>query len=174
MVYNERNSNRCRIEENAGQGPKESNKINSKSGGETEMRKLVLFMHVSLDGYASDSNWRTRLDSVRRGIREIRRGGRSRSRSSRLRTDDISHDGELLAHRAGQSECVETRYGAMPDGCRMLRRSSFPATMDKVEWNNTMLIKDNIAEEITGVLKSSPAGKISLFSASPGAAKTLA
>jgi len=45
------------------------------------------------------------------------------------------------------------------------------STMDKVEWNNTTLIKDNIAEEIKA-LKEQPGKNLVIFG-SPGAAKTL-
>lgn len=44
-------------------------------------------------------------------------------------------------------------------------------TMDKAEWNNTMLIKDKIAEEIKA-LKEQPGKNLVIFG-SPGAAKTL-
>lgn len=44
-------------------------------------------------------------------------------------------------------------------------------TMDKAEWNNTMLIKDNIAEEIKALKEQ--AGKNLVIFGSPGAAQTL-
>ncbi|PRX68698.1 RibD domain-containing protein [Cohnella sp. SGD-V74] len=45
------------------------------------------------------------------------------------------------------------------------------STLDKAEWNNTTLIKDNIAEEIKA-LKEQPGKNLVIFG-SPGAAKTL-
>ncbi|MNI74920.1 hypothetical protein D3C73_1310350 [compost metagenome] len=44
-------------------------------------------------------------------------------------------------------------------------------TMDKAEWNNTMLIKDNITEKIKELKEQS--GKNLVIFGSPGAAKTL-
>ncbi|MDR6551873.1 dihydrofolate reductase family protein [Paenibacillus qinlingensis] len=44
-------------------------------------------------------------------------------------------------------------------------------TMEKAEWNNTMLINDKIAEEIKA-LKEQPGKNLVIFG-SPGAAKTL-
>lgn len=44
-------------------------------------------------------------------------------------------------------------------------------TMDKTEWNNTMLIKDNIAEQMKSLKEQS--GKNLVIFGSPGAAKTL-
>lgn len=51
MIYSDEHSSRTK------QGPT-AKKVEQKFeiGGEADMRKLVLFMHVSLDGYASDLN----------------------------------------------------------------------------------------------------------------------
>ncbi|WP_240035285.1 dihydrofolate reductase family protein [Neobacillus notoginsengisoli] len=165
MIYNERNSGMKR-------GPMakkiEQNKF--EIGGETDMRKLVLFMHVSLDGYASDSNgglgWIPYNEELVKYADEI-----------------VSEVGAPVYGRTTY-QLMESYWPKMLDNPNASRHDMEHAkwlqdvkkivisgTMDKVEWNNTMLIKDNIAEEIK-VLKEQPGKNLVIFG-SPGAAKTL-
>ena len=99
------------------------------------MRKLVLFMHVSLDGYASDSNggldWIPYDEELEKYGEEVVAGvgapvyGRTTYR--------------MMESYCPQSWTIRMRRDtiwSMPDGCRMLRRSSFPARWTR--WNGTI------------------------------------
>jgi dihydrofolate reductase len=131
------------------------------------MRKLVLFMHVSLDGFAADAN-----------------GG----------LDWISYDGELQQYAEGIVATVGSPvYGRVtyelmagywpavldnPDADEHSKAHAqwvdkatkivFSKTMKKAEWHNTIVINDNIAEEINK-LKQQPGKDLVIFG-SPGLA----
>lgn len=131
------------------------------------MRKLVLFMHVSLDGFAVDAN-----------------GG----------LDWISYDSELQQYADGIVGTVGSPvYGrvtyelmagywptvlANPDAGEHSKAHAewvdkatkivFSKTMKKADWNNTIVINDNIAEEINK-LKQQPGKDLVIFG-SPGLA----
>lgn len=131
------------------------------------MRKLVLFMHVSLDGFAADLN---------HGL------------------DFLSYDKELeqyadeLVKTVGSPVYGRTTYQLMesywptllnkPDaGKHALEHARwienvpkivFSKTLTEVTWNNTRLIKDNIAEEVNK-LKQQPGKDLVIFG-SPGLA----
>jgi len=134
------------------------------------MRKLVLFMHVSLDGFAADPN---------HGL------------------DFLSYDKELeqyadeLVTTVGSPVYGRTTYQLMesywptvlkkPDaGKHALEHAQwvenvpkivFSKTLTEVTWNNTRLIKDNIAEEVNR-LKQQPGKDLVIFG-SPGLATSL-
>ncbi|HVI45390.1 MAG TPA: dihydrofolate reductase family protein [Chitinophaga sp.] len=134
------------------------------------MRKVVLFMHVSLDNYVADVN-----------------GG----------LEWISYDQELQSYAGEVVEQVgsplygRVTYGMMagywptvlenPEGAgehslkharwvQDIPKVVFSRTLDKADWNNTRLIKDNIAEEVQK-LKEEPGKDLVIFG-SPGLAKT--
>lgn len=134
------------------------------------MRKLVLFMHMSLDGFAADPN---------RGL------------------DFLSYDKELeeyadeLVKTVGSPIYGRTTYQLMesywptvlkkPDaGKHALEHAQwvenvpkivFSKTLNEVTWNNTRLIKDNVAEEVNK-LKQQPGKDLVIFG-SPGLATSL-
>lgn len=125
------------------------------------MRNVVLFMHVSLDGFCATPN-----------------GG----------LDWVSYDGELEKYAEGIVSTVgaplygRATYQMMESYWpTVLRKESatkherdhanwvenvpkvvFSRTLDKVEWNNTRLIKDNIVEEVTK-LKQQPGKDLVIF-----------
>lgn len=129
------------------------------------MRKLVLFMHVSLDGFAADT---------KRGL------------------DWISYDSELQQYADGIVATVGSPvYGRVtyelmagywptvltnPNASENSKAHAqwvdkvpkivFSKTMKKAEWNNTIVINDNIAEEINK-LKQQPGKDLVIFG-SPG------
>jgi dihydrofolate reductase len=131
------------------------------------MRKLVLFMHLSLDGFAADAN---------RGL------------------DWASYDDELQQYADGIVATVGSPvYGRVtyelmagywpavlknPDANEHSKAHAqwvdkatkivFSKTMKKAEWNNTIVINDNIAEEINK-LKQQPGKDLVIFG-SPGLA----
>ena len=131
------------------------------------MRKLVLFMHVSLDGFAASAN-----------------GG----------LDWICYDSELQQYAdgivatvgspvygRGTYELMAGYWPAVLDNPNASEHSKaharwvdkatkfvFSKTMKKAEWNNTIVINDNIAEEIDQ-LKQQPGKDLVIFG-SPGLA----
>ncbi|MEH7073624.1 dihydrofolate reductase family protein [Neobacillus drentensis] len=165
MIYNERNS---RVKRGPTAKKIEQNKF--EIGGKTEMRKLVLFMHVSLDGYASDSNgglnWIPYNEELEKYSEEIVAEvgapvyGRTTYRMMESYWPTVLNDPNATRHEIEHAKWLQD-----------VKKIVISGTMDKVEWNNTMLIKDNIAEEIK-VLKEQPGKNLVIFG-SPGAAKTL-
>jgi len=131
------------------------------------MRKLVLFMHVSLDGFAADAN---------SGL------------------DWISYDSELQQYADGIVATVGSPVygrvtyelmagywpGVLADPAESEHSKAhaqwvdkatkivFSRTMEKADWNNTIVINNNIAEEINK-LKQQPGKDLVIFG-SPGLA----
>ncbi|GBG08193.1 dihydrofolate reductase [Paenibacillus agaridevorans] len=134
------------------------------------MRKLVLFMHVSLDGYASDSkgglDWIPYNEELEKYAEEIVAEvgapvyGRTTYRMMESYWPTMLDNPSASKHDMEHAKWLQD-----------VKKIVISGTMDKVEWNNTMLIKDNIAEEIK-VLKEQPGKNLVIFG-SPGAAKTL-
>jgi len=133
------------------------------------MRKVVLFMHLSLDGFAGGPNGEL---------------------------DFLTYDQELeqyadeLVKTVGSPIYGRTTYQLMegywptvltkPDAPRHALEHArwvenvpkivFSRTLNEVTWNNTLLIKDNIAEEVKK-LKQQPGKDLAIFG-SPGLATT--
>ncbi|MEC0239833.1 dihydrofolate reductase family protein [Paenibacillus dokdonensis] len=134
------------------------------------MRKLVLFMHVSLDGYASDSNggldWIPYNEEIEKYAEEVVAEvgspvyGRTTYRMMESYWPTVLDNPNASRHDMEHAKWVQD-----------VKKIVISGTMDKAEWNNTMLIKDNIAEEIKA-LKEEPGKNLVIFG-SPGAAKTL-
>lgn len=134
------------------------------------MRKLVLFMHVSLDGYASDSNgglgWIPYNEEIEKYAEEVVAEvgspvyGRETYRLMESYWPTVLNDPDATRHEAEHAKWLQE-----------VKKIVISGTMDKAEWNNTMLIKGNIAEEIKA-LKEQPGKNLVIFG-SPGAAKTL-
>ncbi|RED55075.1 dihydrofolate reductase family protein [Cohnella lupini] len=134
------------------------------------MRKLVLFMHVSLDGYASDSNggldWIPYDEEFEKYAEEIVAEvgspvyGRTTYRMMESHWPMVLDDPNASRHDMEHAKWVQD-----------VKKIVISGSMDNAEWNNTMLIKDNIAEEIKA-LKEQPGKNLVIFG-SPGAARTL-
>jgi dihydrofolate reductase len=135
------------------------------------MRKLVSFTHVSLDGYVADPNgemdWITYDESTVKEAQAL--------------TDNCSvalYGRVTYQMMEGYWPTILTNPNATPDELRHakwvenIHKVVFSRTLDKVEWNNTQLIKDNITEEVMK-LKQQP-GKDMLIFGSPSLTHTLA
>ncbi|SEI53786.1 Dihydrofolate reductase [Dyadobacter sp. SG02] len=133
------------------------------------MRKLVLFAHMSLDGFAGDVN-----------------GG----------LNFLTYDGELQNYAAELVKTVgapvygKTTYQLMAgywptvlnnpgedkhslehaQWVQDIPKVVFSTTLDSADWNNTTLIKDNVVEEVNK-LKQQPGKDLVIFG-SPGLAKS--
>lgn len=134
------------------------------------MRKIVLFAHVSLDGYAAGPNgeldWISYDEELQGYAAEL-----------------VSNVGSPLYGRVTyqmmesywptvltdpSSGKYEIEHAQWLDN---VTKIVFSKTLQEVTWKNTILIKDNIAEEITK-LKQQPGKDLVIFG-SPGFAQTL-
>lgn len=133
------------------------------------MRKVVLFMHVSLDGFAA---------------------------GPKGELDFLTYDEELVQYAADLVKTVgspvygRTTYQLMesywptvltkPDAPKHAQEHAqwvenipkivFSRTLNEVTWNNTRLIKDNVSDEVRK-LKQEPGKDLAIFG-SPGLATT--
>lgn len=134
------------------------------------MRKLVLFMHVSLDGYASDSkgglDWIPYNEEIEKYAEEVVAEvgspvyGRTTYQMMEGYWPTMLDNPDASKHEMAHARWVQD-----------VEKIVISGTIDKAEWNNTTLIKDNIAEKIKA-LKEQPGKNLVIFG-SPGAAKTL-
>jgi dihydrofolate reductase len=129
------------------------------------MRKVISFMHVSLDGFVSgpheEMSWVIMDDEIFRdaiglaSATDMALYGRvtyqmMESYWPTVRTNPSSSGLELY-----HAEWVEN-----------INKIVFSKTLERAQWNNTRLIKNNIAEEVTQ-LKQGPGGNMMIFG-SPG------
>ncbi|MCK9860207.1 dihydrofolate reductase family protein [Paenibacillus sp. ATY16] len=134
------------------------------------MRKLVLFMHVSLDGYASDLNggldWIPYNEELEKYAEEVVAEveapvyGRTTYRMMEGYWPTMLDNPDASVHEMEHARWLQD-----------VQKIVISGTMDKAEWDNTILIKENIAEQIKE-LKEQPGKNLVIFG-SPGAAKTL-
>lgn len=131
----------------------------------SDTRNVIAFMHVSLDGFAAGVN--KEMDWI-------------------IMDDEIFEDAIGLASSADTALYGRTTYRMMESYWPTVLRNPmatknelhhanwmenvnklvFSTTMDRVEWNNTRLIKKNISGEIKS-LKEQPGKKMMIFG-SPG------
>ena len=131
------------------------------------MRKLVLFMHVSLDGFATDANG---------GLGWISYGGELQQYADEI----VATVGSPVYGRvtyelmAGYWPSVLANKDsnehdrAHAQWVDKATKIVFSRTMKVADWNNTIVIHDNIAEEINK-LKQQPGKDLVIFG-SPGLA----
>jgi dihydrofolate reductase len=130
------------------------------------MRKVVLFMHISLDGFCAGPNgeldWVSYDEELQKHAADIVSDvgtsmyGRVTYQMMEnywptVLTDGKKHDKHTTEH----AEWVEN-----------IPKVVFSKTLPKVTWNNTTLIKSNIAEEVSK-LKMQPGKNLVIFG-SPG------
>lgn len=133
------------------------------------MRKLVLFAHISLDGFAGDKNGGLGFLSY---------------------NDELQQYAEELVKTVGAPVYGKNTYHLMegywptvlsnPDASKQalahaqwvqeVPKIVFSTTLTRADWNNTTLIKDNIVEEVNK-LKQQPGKDLVIFG-SPGLAKS--
>jgi dihydrofolate reductase len=133
------------------------------------MRKVILLMHVSLDGFTAGPNgemdWILLEDEIFKDV------------TDELNTVDTSLYGRVTYQMmesywpSVQADPASTeREIAHAHWVEHVHKIVFSKSLSNVEWNNTRLIKDNIAEEITK-LKQQP-GKNMMIFGSPSLAHT--
>jgi dihydrofolate reductase len=136
------------------------------------MRKIVTTTWVSLDGYVAGPNGE--MDFV----------GASFDAEMGKYEDDMVNESDTLLLGRVTYQSFAASWPFVPDNpsisedekayarkLNAMRKIIFSRTLDKVEWNNSRLVKDNIAEEVAK-LKQEP-GKNMLISGSPSIVQLL-
>lgn len=136
------------------------------------MRKLVLFLHSSLDGFVEgpngpmDISWVAYDSDLERHAREILSmadtvlWGRGTYQMMHSYWPSVSSDPNASQHERDHAEWIEKTNKVV-----------FSTTLENVEWNNSRLVKENVEEEIKR-LKEQP-GKDIVILGSPRFAHTL-
>ncbi|HXV43696.1 MAG TPA: dihydrofolate reductase family protein [Anaerolineae bacterium] len=133
------------------------------------MRKVVLFMHISLDGFAAGPNGELDWISYDEELEKYAEGvvstvgaplyGRVTYQMMESYWPTVLTNPSSTKHEIDHANWVEN-----------IPKVVFSKTLEKVEWNNTRLIKDNIAEEVLK-LKQQPGKDLVIFG-SPGLTHT--
>ena len=133
------------------------------------MRKLVLFMHTSLDGFVAGPNgeldWISYDEELERYAAELVSTvgsplyGRVTYQMMESYWPTVLKNPSSKKYELEHAQWVEN-----------INKVVFSKTLQKVDWKNTRLIKENIAEEIQK-LKQQPGKDLVIFG-SPGLAQT--
>lgn len=125
------------------------------------MRKLVLFMHVSLDGFAADANSGLDWISYDSELQQYADGivatvgspvyGRVTYELMAGYWPTVLDDHNASEHSKAHARWVDN-----------VTKIVFSRTMEKADWNNTIVINDNIMEEINK-LKQQPGKDLVIF-----------
>jgi dihydrofolate reductase len=134
------------------------------------MRNVVVFMHISLDGFAAGPNGELDWMSYDEELEKYAEGivstvgtalyGRVTYQMMESYWPTVPADPSSTKHALEHAEWVEN-----------IDKVVFSKTLDEVHWNNTTLIKDNIADEVSK-LKQQPGKDLVIFG-SPGLARSL-
>jgi dihydrofolate reductase len=131
------------------------------------MRKLVLFMHVSLDGFAADANsglgWIS-YDSELQQYADAIVATVGSPIYGRITYELMAGYWPTMLDDPDASEHDKAHARWVDKATKIV----FSKTIKKAEWNNTIVINDNIAEEINK-LKQLPGKDLVIFG-SPGLA----
>ena len=133
------------------------------------MRKVVLFMHISLDGFAAGPNgeldWISYDEELEKYAEEVVSTvgaplyGRVTYQLMESYWPTVLTSPASTKHEIDHANWVEN-----------IPKVVFSRSLDRVEWNNTTLIKDNIAAEVAK-LKQQPGKDLMIFG-SPGLTHT--
>ncbi|WP_160724955.1 dihydrofolate reductase family protein [Bacillus sp. USDA818B3_A] len=136
------------------------------------MRKLVLFLHASLDGFVEGPNgemdigWVSYDADFEKHSKNILSTadtviwGRGTYQMMHSYWTSVPSDPSASQHERNHAEWIEKT-----------EKIVFSTTLEKVEWNNSRLVKENVEEEIKN-LKQQP-GKDMVILGSPGLAHYL-
>src|SRR3569833_3013386 len=134
--------------------------------GELKMRKLVLFLHSSLDGFVEGPNgdmdirWISYDADLEKHAKEILSTadtviwGRATYQVMHEYWPSVPADPAATEHERNHAEWIENTTKIV-----------FSTTLEKVEWKNSRLVKENVEEEIKN-LKQQP-GKDMVILGSP-------
>ncbi len=110
------------------------------------MRKLIVFNHVSLDGFFVDGN----------GTMNWARHDRSDPEWNAFVSGNASGNGTLVMGRVTYELMIQywptpmakQHDPAVAEGMNRMPKVVFSRTLDKVSWNNARLVKNDLAGEI--------------------------
>jgi dihydrofolate reductase len=134
------------------------------------MRKLILFAHISLDGFAADSHgglgFLSYNDELQQYGRELVKtvGAPVYGKNTYLLMAGY-WPAVLNDPKATEQELEHARW------VQEIPKIVFSTTLPSADWNNTMLLRDNVVEEVNN-LKQQPGKDLAIFG-SPGLAKSL-
>lgn len=125
------------------------------------MRNIILYMHISLDGFIAGPNgemdWIASDDEGWDDVMELQ------STSDAAMFGRVNFEGFESYWRSGAAN--QASSNAEVEHAKWLNQSTkivFSRTLEKVEWPNTLIVKDHIAEKITK-LKQQPGKNLILF-----------
>src|SRR5690348_8711817 len=128
------------------------------------MRKLIVFNHVTLDGYIVDANG---------GFNWARHGNEDPEYSAFV-AENASGGGQLLFGRKTYelmasywpTPIADQHNPAVAAGMNSMPKVVFSRTLDKATWNNTRLVKGNMVSEVREMKNESGPGLTILGSGS--------
>ncbi|MCE6991126.1 dihydrofolate reductase family protein [Dyadobacter sp. CY323] len=133
------------------------------------MRKVVLFAHISLDGFAGDVNGGLGFLSYNEELQKYA--------DELVKTVGAPLYGKTTYHLMEgywptvlNNPDADKRSLAHAQWVQDIPKVVFSTTLDEVSWNNTTLVKENIVEEVNS-LKQQPGKDLVIFG-SPGLAKS--
>jgi dihydrofolate reductase len=128
----------------------------SSQAKDNEMRKLIVFNNVSIDGYFTEAN----------GDMSFAHNTRPDAEWQAYVASNASGDGELVFGRVTYDMMVSywptpAALERMPEvaaGMNRARKVVFSRTMEKADWNNTRLLKGDLASEVRKLKSESGGG----------------
>ncbi len=128
----------------------------------TNMRKLIVFNHVSLDGYFVDGQ----------GSMRWAHGAAQNEEWNAFVAQNASGDGTLLFGRVTYELMVsywptpmaKQNDANLTDRMNSASKVVFSRTMDKATWNNTKLVKGDLAREVRKMKNEAGEGMVILGS----------
>ena len=124
------------------------------------MRKVISFMHVSLDGFVTgprnEMDWIIMDDEIFRDATDLEETDTALYGRVTYQMME-SYWPTVLANAS--STKLELRHA---EWVEMANKIVFSSTLEKAEWNNARLIKKNIAEEVNK-LKTQPGKDMMIF-----------
>ena len=128
------------------------------------MRKLIVFNHVSLDGYFVDAN----------GAMNWAREGNDDPEYSAFVAENASGGGQLLFGRVTYelmasywpTPIADQHHPDVAKGMNSMSKVVFSRTLDQASWNNTRLVKGDLVSEVRKMKDESGLGMAILGSGS--------
>jgi dihydrofolate reductase len=145
--------------------------ININDRGDKMLRKVILYMHTSLDGCVEgssewDISWISYNHELEKYAEEILSNvdtvlwGRTTFLGMQQYWTSVPDNPESSKHEINHAKWLENTT-----------KIAFSKTLEKVDWKNSRLVKENIAEEITKLKQQ--LGKDMIILGSPALAQSL-
>ena len=126
-----------------------------------KMRRVILLMHMSLDGFVAgrngEMNWITIDDEIFKDANELATTADVALYGRNTYQMMASYWPSVLAN--SNSTALEVEHALWMEN---VRKIVFSTTLENAEWNNTRLIKQNITEEVIK-LKHKPGRNMIIF-----------